>query len=48
MLAALNTKEADSKQSKENMMTYHSTKLGDLVMIKTLIKNQIGMQKVHT
>ena len=27
MLTALNTKEAHSKQSKENMMTYHSTKL---------------------
>ena len=27
MLAALNTKEAHSKQGIENMMTYHSTKL---------------------
>ena len=42
MLAALNTNEAHSKQSKDKYDDIPHCKIGDLVMIRKFDKNQIG------
>ena len=41
-LQALNTKEPHSKQNKDKYYDVHHYKIGDLVMIKNINKNQIG------
>ena len=43
MLAALNTKEAHSKQKHDNIPQF---KIGDLIMIKYFPKNWKGMQSM--
>ena len=47
MVAALNTKEACSKQGKEKYDDMPQYKIGDLVLIKSFDKNQIGMQNAY-
>ena len=47
MLAALNTKEAHSKQNNDKYDDVPEYKIGDLVMIKNFNKNQIGMQSTY-
>ena len=47
MLAAPNTKEGHSKQNIEKYDDIPHHKIGDLIMIKTFDKNQIGMQNTY-
>ena len=47
ILAALNIKEAHSKQNKEKYDDVPQYKIGHLVMIKNFDKNQIGMQSTY-
>ena len=47
MLAALNTREAHSKQSKEKYDDILQYKFGDLFIIKNVNKNQIRMQSSY-
>ena len=47
MLAALNTKEAHSKQNKDKYDYIPQYKIGNLIMIKIMIRNQIGMQRTY-
>ena len=47
MLAALNTKEACSKQNIDKYDDIPQYKIGDLIMIKTFDKNQIGTQNTY-
>ena len=46
MLAALNTKEAHSKQKCDKHSDVPKFKIGDLVMFKNFDKNQHGMQNM--
>ena len=46
-LASLNTKEACSKQSKENYDDILQDKTGDLVIIKNFDKNQMGTLRTY-
>ena len=46
MLAALNTKEAHSKQNKDKYDDIPQYKIGDLVMIRNFDKYQIGTQSI--
>ena len=47
ILAALNTREAHSKQSKEKYDDITQYSIGDLVIIKNIDKNQIRTQRTY-
>ena len=47
MLAALNTKEAHSKQNIDKWIDIPQHRIGDLIIIKNFDKNQIGMQNTY-
>ena len=47
MLAALNSKETNSKENREKYDEVPQYKIGDLFMIKNFNKNQIGTQSTY-
>ena len=47
MLAALNTKEAHSKQDNDKYNDIPQYRIGDSIMIKNIIKNEIGTPSTY-
>ena len=47
ILAALNTKEAHSKQNRDKYDNIPQYKIGDLIIIKHSDKNQMGIQNTY-